>query len=125
MRSIYCALGAINNALRKKQKYIYISYTKNNYLLCKLFFNEGYLYLYTIHNNYILIEFNSYEDRNILNGLRIFKNRSRRNCFNNNNLYIESIKKKKKYLLLTTLGLCFSSYALKNQLGGIALAELY
>lgn len=117
-------LSILNRGLLEKKKNVAINFTNNNLLLVKIFYSNGYVLNYRVLYNKIHLQFNVFNNKFIFNSFKLYKN------FNNKKFVtLKQLKRmvyleNKKLILNTSLGILYSSDALKKCVGGSILLEL-
>ncbi len=120
---MYNSLAILNRGLLEKKKYVLLDNNNKNISLVKIFYNNGYIFNYSIVYNKIKIEFNIFNDKFIFNKLKLYKTANLKKYVTLKQLKRMVFLENKKLILNTSLGILDSNVALKRNIGGCILFE--
>jgi ribosomal protein S8 len=123
--SLYVSI--LNQAIITKKSNIYVPYTRITYLLSSLLYKENLIYSYSIDflTNLIQISLNQQNGKFVFSKIARISKPSKRIYFDINTLKSKVIKEGRYYIISTSSGLITSNEALKMNISGEILFEIF
>jgi ribosomal protein S8 len=127
VKLIYSCLSLINQGLKQKSKFIILSNTKDNYIICKYLFENNWIsQFYKIGEYRLIIYFKYYSNNPIMHSIKIISKPGLKRS--GKLIYLKNFKYNNSYrtdiVLQTSNGLISIHNAIKNNISGKLLFRI-
>jgi ribosomal protein S8 len=127
MDSISNFVSILNQALKTNKTILFVPNNRINFLICSLLYKENLIYLYQLNysTNKIKIYLNKLDDQFIFTKISRISKPSKRVYYKGEELRRKVVKEGRFYILSTSMGIVTSNEAIKNNIFGEVIMEIF